>query len=409
MTDAPRSPSSASMPRARQWTIVGVVALAALVLFVGGQWLKDALTPKPPPPPPAAPAGTFAATDQQWATLKFVQVAPERFVAADQTDGKIAVDDDVTTPVFSPYSGRVTKLFAKAGDVVRAGQPLFAVAASELVQGQSDLTTAVAQHKVAVANEARQHALFLVQGAAQRDWQQSQSDLAASEATLEAARSRLKILGQSPAQIAAMEARPGGAATAGGEAAVVSPIAGVVTQKSIGLGQIIGSVTNGGTNSAYVISNLDKVWLVGNLREADAASVKIGQPVQVRVAALPGRAFSARVDYVSPTVDPATHRLTVRATLENPGHVLKPEMFADFSVATGAGSEAIAVPQEAVILEGDTARVWVADPARKTLGLRQIKAGETAGDRVEVLSGLKPGEWVVTSGSLFIDRAAQPD
>jgi cobalt-zinc-cadmium efflux system membrane fusion protein len=119
--------------------------------------------------------------------------------------------------------------------------------------------------------------------------------------------------------------------------------------------------------------------------------------------------FLAKVDYVGAGIDPTTRRLAVRAVLANPDGALKPEMFAAFFIATGPAEAAVVVPEQAVIYEGDTARVWVAHPASKTLELRQIQAGDPVDGQVRARGGLLAGEWVVTSGSLFIDRASKPD
>jgi len=392
-----------TLPRQTQIGLLGAAAVVAAFLFFGLPWLGQLFAPKPAPPPPAPPPGTFVATDQQWATLKFVTVAAQGFRSQTQTDGKIATDDDRTTQVFSPYSGRVTRVLAKVGDTVSAGQPLFAVQASEFVQGQADLAGALAQVKLTEAADVRQHDLLQSNGAALKDVQQADSDLATAKAALEAVRGRLHILGESDAQITALEH---GASGKGAETVVTAPISGVVTQRAVGAGQNIGSVTNGGANPAFVVSDIGTVWLVGNLREDDAPQAHVGQAIEVTVPALPGRVFSAKVDYVSPTVDPVTRRVAVRAQIANPGGVLKPEMFAAFTLITSDATDAVGVPEAAVIFEGDTARVWVAHDGH-ALELRQIKAGRTSGDMVEVVSGLQPGERVVTSGSLFIDRAAQ--
>lgn len=398
--------SHLALPAKRQWTILAALAAGAVLLFLVLPVLGRLLTDHPQAAPTPAPPGSFAATDEQWATLKFAQVRATDFQVRLQTEGKIATDDDLTTQVFSPYSGRVTRILIKAGDRVRAGQPLFEVQAAEFTQGQSDLAVASAQVKLAQANEARLHALYQSAGGALKDWQQSQSDLAAAQAALQAARGRLKILGKSDAEIAALEHAGSGA---GGAAMVTAPITGVATQRLIGVGQNIGSVTNGGSNPAFVISDLSKVWLTANVREADSALVHPGQAVDVRVLALPGRVFRAKIDYVAPSIDPTTRRLAVRAVLPNPDGALKPEMFASFALAAGPSQKAVTVPEDAVIFEGDTARVWVAHPASKTLELRQIGAGPAGDGQVQALSGLSPGDWVVTSGSLFIDRAAKPD
>jgi len=396
------------MPAPRQLLILGVAAAAVIALFLGVPVLRKAFAPKPPPPAAAPPPGTFIATDQQMATLKFAVVRPMAFQAADHTDGKIAVDDERTTPVFSPYSGRVTRIFAKLGDRVAAGTPLFAVNASEFIQGQSDLANAMAQVRLTQAAEVRQHELYKSNGAALKDWQQSQADLATAQTALTAAANRLKILGQSEAQIAALERRPLDKVMST-DTVVASPIAGVVTQKSIGVGENIGSLAvNGRAPASMTVSDLSTVWLVGNLRAVDAPKARLGQTVQVQVDAFPGRVFTGRVNYISPTVDPVTRRVTVRAEIANTGGELKPEMFASFNLITGAPAEAVGVPADAVVFEGETARVWIVI-GRRALGLRTVAVGRTQNGVIEVLSGLTAGDKVVTSGSLFIDRAAQGD
>jgi membrane fusion protein, heavy metal efflux system len=408
------------LPQRTLWLIVGGLALALGAVF-GTSVLLNSLASKSSnaaPAQAALPPGTFRATEAQWSSLKIVPVVAKSFASEQMAEGKIANDDDRTTPVFSPYSGHVTKLFAKAGDSVRAGAPLFAVDASEFVQAQDDLVTAVsaidtarAQLNLAQTNQKRQHELYDSKGAALKDWQQAQVDLATAQGNfrsagiaLAAVRNRLRILGKSEAEIGAIENAPD-QARMNPEAIVAAPIAGTVTQRQVGLGQYVASIGNGDSNPVFAIGDMSKVWLLANVRESDAPSMRLGEPVAVHVLALPGRTFDATLAYVAPAIDPNTHRLVVRAEVDNPGGVLKPEMFANFTIVTGSATMAPAVPQEAVVYEGSTARVWVAG-TDKTLGLREIGTGRTQDGMVEVLSGLKTGESVVSSGSLFIDRAA---
>ena len=397
----------ARLSRRRQLALLGALAIVSLLALFGWPLLTQLLAPRTPPPPPAPPPGTFRVTPEQLATLKTVVVQTTGFRPGVETEGKIAANDDKTTQVYSPFSGRVTRVFAKVGDRVRAGQPLFAVDAAEFAQGQNDLAAARAQLALTRAAEARQRALYEVNGAALKDWQQSQTDLANAEAAMAAVRNRLRILGKSDADIKALEDRPTGRAPSA-ETVVPSPISGVVIQRAIGVGQNLGSVTNGGSTAAFVVSDLSTVWLVGALREADSTLARLGQPIEVRVAALPERVLAARVDYISPTVDPVSRRVTVRATIPNPDGVLKAEMFASFSLATGGEASAVGVPVEAVIYEADTARVWIVRRDR-LLELRQVRVGETRNGLVEVTSGLAPGDRVVTGGALFIDRASKSD
>jgi cobalt-zinc-cadmium efflux system membrane fusion protein len=366
---------------------------------------------------PAAP-GTFRPTKGQLEALKIVTVQAMPFRGEQITDGMIANNDDTTTPVFSPYSGHVTKLFAKLGDSVAKGAPLMAVEASEFVQGQSDLIAAVAalntahaQLKLIEASEKRQHDLLLAKAGAQKDWLQSQADLAAAQSGLRSAeiavgavRNRLRILGKSDEEISALEAEPA-VQKMSPEAVLRAPIAGTVILRQVGVGQNIQSASAGAANPVYSIANLSTVWLVANVRETDAPLMKIGASVEVTVPAWPERVFKAKIAWIAPSVDPNTHRLPVRAEVDNRDGALKPMMFASFRILTGDAVTAPGVPQSAIVYEGADAHVFVAS-ADGTLALRPIHAGRINGDLVEVTSGLTAGEKIVTSGALFIDRAA---
>jgi len=368
----------------------------------------------------AAAPGLFTPTKEQWTGFKIEPVRLLSFRPEQVTEGNIAIDDDLTTPVFSPYSGRVIKLIAKLGDHVDAGAPLFAIQASEFVQAQNDLVTAIAnlqtarsQLAQAQTNEKRAHELYLAQGGALKDWQQAQTDLVAAQNTvradeiaLNAVRNRLRILGKSDAEIASLEAQP--TQKLNSYTIVSAPIGGTITQRQVGLGQFINSATLGASNPVYTIGDLSTVWLIANVREVDAPLMRVGEPVEVHVLAFPGRVFRAKISWVAPSIDPNMHRLAVRADVENPDGALKPGMFANFSIITGEAETAPAVPTRAIVYEGDTARVWVAGEDG-TIAVRPVHTGRSTDGMVEILAGLSPGEKIVTSGALFIDRAASTD
>jgi cobalt-zinc-cadmium efflux system membrane fusion protein len=406
-------------PRGRLATRLAWIALLAAG---GGGVVLGATSQNPSPEPaattaktPAADADSFKPTPAQMASLKIATVASSNFRAEDLTDGKISINGDRTTPVFSPYSGRVTRVIANPGDTVQQGQPLLALEASEFVQGQNDLlasqaaaATAHAQLALAQATEQRKHALFDAKAGAMQDWQQSQADLAAAQSSLRSAdaafaavRNRLRILGKTEAEIDAL-AR---AEKIDPSAYVVAPIAGTVTDRQVGLGQYLQS---GASTPVYTIGDLAAVWLVANVREADAPMMRKGAPIEVHVNALPDRVFKARITYVAPALDPATRRLVVRAEVQNAEGLLKPEMFATFSILTGSETAAPAVPDSGVVYEGPDARVWVLGDDG-ALALRKIRPGRSANGLLEVLDGLAAGEKVVVGGALFIDRAAHSD
>ena len=268
------------------------------------------------------------------------------------------------------------------------------------MQAQNDLKSAAAQVKLARINETRKHALYDAKGGSMLDWQQAQADLTAANTALSAVRNRLKILGKSDAQIAGLEA----AESIDPTAAISAPIAGVVVERQVGPGQYLQA---GAGTPVFTIADPSSVWLLANVREADSALVHPGQAVEVRVLAYPKRWFKARVTYVAALLDPVTHRLPVRAEIDNRDGALKPEMFANFRIQTGDIAQSPAVPEAAVVYEGSAAHVWVV-AGDGLLAYRAIRTGRTDAGLVEVLDGLKPGERIVTKGGLFIDQVAVP-
>jgi cobalt-zinc-cadmium efflux system membrane fusion protein len=398
---------------------IATVSAVALIAAILGLKFSHPVASQPAAPT-VLPAGEFKPTEAQWKGLRIAPVALTTFHSDSITEGNIALDDDLTTPVYSPYSGRVVRLVARLGDVVERGAPLLSVEASEFVQAQNDLITALAamhtakaQQTQAQTNERRAHDLYSAQGGALKDWQQSQTDLAAAqnalhsaEIALAAVRNRLRILGKSDDEIAALEAAP--TQKIDPTALVTAPIAGTVTQRQVGVGQYINSAANGATNPVYTIGNLSTVWLMANVREGDVPLMHVGAPVEVRVPAYPGRVFNATISWVGPSLDPNTHRLPVRADVKNPDGALKPMMFANFSITTGNDATAPAVPQTAIVYEGDTARVWLAHDDG-TVESHPVRIGRIEDGMAEVLDGLSSGDKIVTSGALFIDRAAVTD
>jgi cobalt-zinc-cadmium efflux system membrane fusion protein len=416
VTAAPRNALPGGFAGVLKSGVLGWLAGAALMSVAADEHKATAGTvPANSAAPAASVSVTFKPTAAQLAGLKIATITRANFRTEHVTDGKIALNADRTTPVFSPFSGRVTQILANLGDVVKPGQPLLALQATEFVQGQNDLlsaeaalATARAQLSLAQTNEKRKHALLDIKAGSLQDWQQSQSDLAAAqsaartaEAALAAVRNRLAILGKSEAEIDSL-AR---AERMDPVAHVVAPIAGIVTDKQVGLGQYLQS---GAANPAFTVGDLSTVWLVANVRETDAPYVRKGEPVEVHVVALPERVFTARITYVAPSLDPATRRLTVRAEIPNPGGQLKPEMFASFNILSGKQANSLAVPESGVIYEGAEAHVWIVGDDG-SLALRRIRPGRSANGLLEVLDGVKAGEKVVASGALFIDRAAQGD
>ena len=362
--------------------------------------------------PSKAELPRYVPTAAEWASLTIEPVAEHQFRAEHATEGKIAVNEDSSTPIFSPFAGRVTKLLVKPSDKVERGQPLFIVEATDTVQGLNDFVAALgalnsARSKLNLAQivEKRANDLYAGKAVPLKDWQQSQNDLTtaqndvrSAETALEAVHNRLRILGRSEEQISAFqETRQISADTP-----INSPIAGTVVQRKVGPGQYI---STGASDPVFVIGDLSTVWLMAFVRETEASGVAVGQEIAFSLLAMPGSQFNARIDYVAAAIDPATRRLLVRATIDNKDGLFKPEMFANVTIFSGGERPSVGVPKQALIYEGERVRLWVAHDD-KSIELRNIQPGLTNGDLVEVRTNLKAGEKIVTRGSLFIDRAA---
>jgi membrane fusion protein, heavy metal efflux system len=412
----PQAPS-----RGRRRLLPWLVAAVVLLLAAAGgayAWLRTSqtsdLSNTETQAEPLSP-GEFHLSDAEMRALRIEEVLLREFRAERISEGRIAYNEDRSTPVFSPYSGRVVRAIARLGDEIRAGEPLLEIETTDLAGAANDLLSALdAGNKArstleqAQREERRQNSLFSARAASQRDVEQARvaaanaaADLRSADATLAAARDKLRVLGRSQEQITAIEATR----QVNAVVPVTAPIGGTVVQRRVGPGQWLAA---GGSDPVYTIADLSTMWLVAAVREIDAPLVRLDQPVEVTVGALPGRTFEARITSMGAGLDPATRRLTVRAEVLDPEHLLKPEMFATFRIALGQPHRSVGLPASAVIHRGAEASVWVALDGHRFM-LRRITLGIRSGDVLEVTEGLNAGEQVVTGGALFIDRAARID
>src|SRR5499427_8122886 len=195
--------------------------------------------------------GVFYPTPAQWATLTVEPVQQRVFQSEHVTEGKIAVDEDRSTPIFSPYAGRVLKLFAKPGDIVTVGQPLFTVQAADMVQAQNDFISAAttlnkARSALNLAEiiDKRQRLLYEGKAVPLKEVQNAraaldaaENDVRSSEVALEATRNRLRILGKTDQEITDFQEK----GTIDPATLITAPIAGTIVQRKVGPGQYVGS------------------------------------------------------------------------------------------------------------------------------------------------------------------------
>jgi cobalt-zinc-cadmium efflux system membrane fusion protein len=401
----------------------GVIAAVVLIICT---WLAVAATTHTPGVDKLAESETiqgrregalYYPTPKQWASLTTAPVTQVIFRTEHLTEGKIAVDEDRSTLIFSPYSGRVIKLLAKPGDTVKAGRPLFTVEAPDMVQAQNDFITAISNLnkaksalELAKIVEQQNKTLYESRAGPLRDLQTAQAaaraaenDVRSAQTGLEYTRNRLRILGMTDDEITKFSET----GDVSPQMTIYTPIAGTVIQRKVGPGQYVNtsSQNTSASDPIFIIGNLSTVWLVAYVRESDAPSVHVGQAVHFTVLAYPNRVFPANISYVATSLDTGTRRLMVRATIDNSQHLLRPEMFASVTILTGEGDNSLGIPREAIIYDGKAAHVWVVHED-KSVERREIKPGLSNGQMIQVIEGLRDGEAVVSKGSLFVDRAA---
>ena len=153
------------------------------------------------------------------------------------------------------------------------------------------------------------------------------------------------------------------------------------------------------------LADLSSVWLLAEVFERQANWVKVGNPAEVKLSYLPGQTWEGRVEYIYPSLDPKTRTLKVRLRFDNPGELLKPNMYADVRIFSGPKNDVIVLPIEALIRTGSEERIIVAKDEGH-FEARSVRAGIESGDWVEIIEGIDEGEKVVISGQFLIDSEA---
>jgi membrane fusion protein, heavy metal efflux system len=313
--------------------------------------------------------------------------------------GSIDFNEDLSTQVFTPYQGRIVKLFARLGDNVSKGQILFTIQSPDLIQADSTLIAAAGVLDLTTRALARAQELYKVQGIAEKDLQQAISDQQTAEGTLRAARNAVEMFGKTQTEIDRMVKTR----TIDPFLVVPSPISGRITARNAAPGLF---VQPGSAPAPYCVADISRVWMNASVTESDMPLVRTGQKIQVSIMALPNRVFSGEISTVGASVDPVLHRGMVRAEVDDPRHELLPGMFASFVIATGAPVSTAAVPLDGVIREGDgSMTVWVTTDHRH-FSKRTVKIGLQYEGYDQILEGVRPGEKVVTKGAIFLDNLA---
>ena len=326
------------------------------------------------------PVGTVQITPekQQLIGVKYGQVEVSGGFRTIRAVGKVAIDETRIEHVHTKLEGWIDKVFVDfTGKLVKKGDPLLTIYSPDMLASQRELLLAV-KAKDLMRNSALPAAYDQ------------------SESLLQATRRRLELWDLSEAQINQVlkTGEPIKNIT------LYSPITGYITDR-----KAFPQLRVMPDTDLYTIVDLSHVWIMADVFEYEAPNIHVGETARVSLQALPGKSFNARIDYLQPEVDPMTRTLKVRLNMDNPGLMLKPDMYADVEFRMNLPSM-LAVPAEAVLDAGDHKTVFV-DRGNGFLEPRQVKTGERDGDRIQILSGLSVGERVVISGNFLIDSESQ--
>lgn len=366
-----------------QWWIVGAtagsIALIALVaVAVDRKQASDrvsgpAMAGMPGMSMPAG--GTIELTTSQitqfGVTFGFVE---QRTLTTElRVPGTVVVDETRVAQVALKFGGFVERLHANVtGQFVRAGQALMEVYSPEVFATMQELL---------VASRLERSGGAPVPGVPQPS-----TDL------VTAARRRLELLGVAGSDVAATLQRGEPARTV----TVYSPAGGIVTERMVVLGQAVQA-----GQMLYTISDLSGVWVNLDVRETDAALLRAGLGADVELASMPGRPFKGTVSYVYPTLNPQTRTVTARVSVANAGGQLRPGMFATVHLRSPT-RRALTIPTSALVRTGERTLVFV-DMGAGRFAPQVIEIGLSTSEYTEVLTGLEPGQRVVTSAQFLLD------
>lgn len=320
----------------------------------------------------------LSAEKRQLIGLTLVRVERRRLSNTLHTVALVEHDETRLYRIAPRFGGWIRKLYVNyTGAPVERGAPLFRVYSPELY---------ALQEEYLVAWRANQR-LGPTADAERKE---------TAGAMLEAVRRRWQFLEIPEEEVRALEARNQP------ETDLIwrAPVSGHVVRKHVVEGQAFAA-----GETLLEIASLDPLWIRAFVSESDLPRIRLGQPARIRFAHLPNREFFSRVSFLSPHVDPQTRRATVRLELENPDHVIRPEMWCDVEVMTEE-RETLVVPAAAVLDTGLGQWVFV-DRQEGRLEPRPIRVGLRTADGWEVLAGLHEGEQVVARALFLVDAESQ--
>lgn len=370
--------------------IVLPIFAATVLMTTAGCKKKDDGATAPPPTKVVQVADMNVIAIDPKDVAKFPVVAAEQMEDTVQLKATGSVQPDVSreVPVISMANGRVVEIRARLDDNVKKGQLLLKVQSPDVTSAFNAYLKANNDEQVASKAYRRADDLFRHGAISQAQLEQAEDTAQNAKADLTATEEQLKTLGVDRAHPSSV-------------VPVYAPISGVIVAQNVTNASAAG-VGLAGSSTAFTIADLSTVWVLCDVYENDIAKLQLGQQANITVSAFPDKPLTGRISDIGPILDPALRTAKVRVEVRNPGF-LKLGMFTTATFTSKNRQSFAVVPASAVMHLHD--RAWVYLPAGGNHFRRvQVEAGKMIGDRQQILSGIQPGQQVVTN-ALLLDTA----
>ena len=317
----------------------------------------------------------------QLAYLKTATVEVGQVPTTEALQGAIVYNDDLTSKITTPISGRVTKIYAQIGDKVKMGQPLVMIDSPEFGQANADLIKSESDLILKRQGFERAKTLYEGEVIAKKEFENTEADLKQAEAEHQRALNRLKNYGVSKNNNFMLSTK----------------VNGIVTERQVNPG----SEVSPNSTSLFVVTDPKHLWVNIEVPEKDLDKIHLKQHLKIETSAYPNESFQATVTMISKVLNPDTRRVMVRCTLENLDEKLKPEMYA---YATPIDDELIMphVVNDAVITEGVKSFVFV-ERSPGEIEKRLVKISYQGHKEAYISEGLHEGERVIVTSTLLLN------
>lgn len=323
-----------------------------------------------------------------------VTVSPPAGADSIAFGGRLVWSEDATVRIFTPFAGRVTRVLSDIGQRVRPGQTLAVIEAPDFGQALADARRAMADLNLATRTVARQRDLLAHGVASRREVEAAETDSIRAASDRQRTEARIALYGAD--STASAQGFP-----------LRAPLGGLVVERNLTPGQEVRpdqmlAGTAQLTAPLFLVTDPGHLWVQVDIPEQDAGRVAPGQPMSLRVLALPGRAFKGRLTVIASEIDPTTRTIKARGVVDNPSQALKAEMLVSVQVGVPTGS-ALTVPAQSVFLEGADRFVFVQDGAGRYRH-RSVTTGAARNGVVSVIKGLNLGDRIVVDGVLLLNQ-----